>query len=96
VPAYSEELKEEIRRRHQQGETIAQLAAKTGIPRATIKCFASTADRARSARKLAEAERAAAMSTFSPRTPVGGGQRRTTGDGVSSANRTIRQRTPTV
>src|SRR5215217_7922913 len=55
----------------------------------------STVDRARSAKKLAEAELAAARSTFSPRTPVGGGQRRTTGDGVYPANRTIRQRTPT-
>ena len=51
---YSEELKDEIRRRHEQGETIAELAAKTGIPDATIKCFVSTADRARSAKKLAE------------------------------------------
>jgi len=49
---YGEEVKDEVRR-HQQGETIAQLVAKTGIPHATIKCFVSTADRARSARKLA-------------------------------------------
>jgi DNA-binding NarL/FixJ family response regulator len=34
---YSETLKEEIRRRHEAGETIPELAQRTGLPFATVK-----------------------------------------------------------
>jgi hypothetical protein len=47
---YPPELKAEIRRRHAEGETIPGLAAATGLPYGTVKCWLSREGRERDAR----------------------------------------------
>jgi hypothetical protein len=40
---YSDDLREEIRARHAAGESIPELALKTGIPFGQVKCLCSAA-----------------------------------------------------
>ncbi len=51
---YSEELKTEIRRRHAAGETLPDLAVKTGLPYPTVKMFCSPSVEKRKAKRQAK------------------------------------------